>query len=555
MRKHRTSGIRLTVSLSILILLAAAGSLCARVTTPQEAHLVVAGWLSGNVEPFGMPLGRDIVDVETFTGVAGEPIYYIVRLSRAGSVIVSADDLVEPILGFGEGQEYEPSADDPLTALVTSDVTGRMAEAYSQPTGQLQTQSVTTAQAKWHDLIDRASRPGSELGIAGVQTISDVRVPPLLKTHWAQGSVCADYCYNYYTPNHYLAGCVATAMAQVIYYHRHPATGVGRRSFLFSITGDNQTAYTRGGDGAGGPYRWDDMALSPGCSTTETQRQAIGALCYDAGLAVRMEYGPKVSLADAFSVAPKLSSVFRFSNAVNGASNGKNLGTSLMTMINPNLDAEYPVILTITGSGGHAVVADGYGYDLSASTRTLYHHLNMGWGGSGDIWYNLPHVDKYDTVAACAYNLFPEGEGEIVSGRVTDASGRPVAGAAVRATSPTGVYEATTNARGIYALAKLPSASTFAIEVHKAGLSFPRQTVATGTSLDWKTSAGNKWGVDFGGASIVDSDPEARVDFTDFVLLARGPWDYFDLAAFAAVWLTDVDAASIAPVELPVLEN
>ncbi len=555
MRRHRTLGIRLAVSLSILTLLVSTGRLWARVTTPQEAHLAVAGWLNGNVAPFDTPLGRDIVDVETCTGVAGEPIYYVVRLSPTGFVLVSADDLIEPIIGFGEGYEYAPSDDHPLTALVTIDVTDRMAVAYSQAAGQLQVQSATASQSKWYDLIDRAGRPGSEIGVAGVATISDVRVPPLLKTRWAQGSVCAAYCYNYYTPNHYLAGCVATAMAQVMYYHRYPSTGIGRRSFLFSVTGEDQTAYTRGGDGAGGSYRWNDMALSPDCSMTEAQRQAIGALCYDAGLAVRMEYGPQVSLADAFSVAAKLGSVFQFSNTINGASNGKNIGSGLMNMINPNLDAAYPVILTITGSGGHAIVADGYGYDLSASTRTLYHHLNMGWGGSGDIWYNLPNVDKYSAVAACAYNLFPTGQGEIISGRVTDPTGRPVAGAVVKARSPAGTYEATTNARGIYALAKLPSATSFAVEVQKAGLSFMRQTVATETSLDWKTVAGNKWGVDFGGASIVNSDPEDRVDFTDFVLLARGPWDYFDLAVFAAAWLTEVDRAPVSPVELPVLEN
>jgi hypothetical protein len=555
MRRHRTQGISLTVSLSILIFLATTTGLWARVTTPQEAHLVVAGWLNGTIEPFEMPLGRDIVDVETFTGLAGEPIYYLVRLSPAGFVVVSADDLVEPILGFGDGQEYEPSDGDPLTALVTGDVTGRMAEAYSQSAGPLRAQSATPAQSKWYDLIDRASRPGREIGIAGVATISDVRVPPLLKTRWAQGSVCAAYCYNYYTPNHYLAGCVATAMAQVMYYHRYPAAGIGRRLFTVSVATEDQTAYTRGGDGAGGSYRWDDMALSPNCSTTEQQRQAIGALCYDAGLAVRMEYGLTVSLADAFAVAPKLTSVFQFSNAISGTS-GKTVGAGLISMINPNLDAEHPVILTVTGGGGHAIVADGYGYDLSASTRTLYHHLNMGWGGNGDIWYNLPSVDKYSVVAACAYNLFIQGKGEIVSGRVTDASGRPVAGAVVRATSQTGgTYETTTNAKGIYALAKLPSSCLFTIEVQKPGFSFLRQTVATETSLDWKAFSGNRWGVDFAGASVANSDRDAVVDFVHFARFAGGAWSYSDLAVLAATWLTGGMSTAGVPVELPVLEN
>ncbi len=115
--------------------------LWARVTTPQEARLVVAGWLADNVEPFGVQLGTEIADVETFTGNAGEPIYYVVRLSPAGFVVVSADDLVEPIVAFADAADYEPSAEDPLTALVTGDLNERIAAAYDRSSGQLQAQS------------------------------------------------------------------------------------------------------------------------------------------------------------------------------------------------------------------------------------------------------------------------------------------------------------------------------------------------------------------------------------------------------------------------------
>ena len=48
-----------------------------------------------------------------------------------------------------------------------------------------------------------------------------------------------------------------------------------------------------------------------------------------------------------------------------------NIGAGLAGMINPNLDAGFPVILGITGpDGGHAVVADGYGYDSGRSITT-----------------------------------------------------------------------------------------------------------------------------------------------------------------------------------------
>ncbi len=142
-----------------------------------------------------------------------------------------------------------------------------------------------------------------------------------------------------------------------------------------------------------------------------------------------MKYGASASYADAFAIPDGLIEVFRFGNAVNGANSGKEIGSGLVRMINPNLDAELPVLLTLLGNSGHAIVADGYGYDLSAQNQTLYHHLNMGWAGTNDLWYNLPDAGNYNAVVACVYNIFTEGQGEIVSGRVTDASDQPIAGA------------------------------------------------------------------------------------------------------------------------------
>ncbi len=534
------SRIVLTDCFFLFLLLFAAADIEAGVATPHEARQVVSGWLTDNVELFGVPLGRDIADVEAFAGIDGQPIYYLVHLSPSGFVVVSADDLVEPIVAFADAADYEPSDDDPLTTLLAGDLNQRIAAAYESASNRLQAQSLTPAQSKWQELIGRADRTPDEIGILGQKTISDVRVAPLVKTRWSQSSVCSAYCYNYYTPNHYLSGCVATAMAQLMYYHQYPAMGIGQRSFTVGVAGNDQGVYTRGGNGSGGPYSWDDMVLSPGCSTTPEQRQAIGALCYDAGLAVGMEYGASASYADAFAIPDGLTEVFRFTNAVNGANGGKEIGTGLVGMINPNLDAELPVLLTLLGNGGHAIVADGYGYDLSAQTRTLYHHLNMGWAGTSDLWYNLPDAGNYNAVVACVYNIFTEGQGEIISGRVTDASGQPLGGATVRAKSHDSMYEATTSDKGIYALVRLPSDSPFAIEVGKPGFAFPQQAVATGLSRDWKASSGNLWGVDFVGISTVDSDEDNDVDFTDFAFLASEPWSYPDLAALVANWLTGV---------------
>jgi hypothetical protein len=497
MRKHQTPNAIFPELLCSLLLFLSAGA-WARPTTPQEAQLAVAGWLTGNVEPFDVPLGNLVADVQTMTGAAGEPVYYVVHLVPSGFVIVPADDLVEPILSFTNAQTYEPSAQNPLTALITADVNRRLADAYAAAApGRLQIQSATPAQERWGDLIDRAGTTQKEISILSLFTVSDVRVAPFLKTRWAQGDICSAPAYNYFTPNHDPAGCAAIAMAQLMYYYRYPAVGIGRRLFTISVVNKEQTVFTRGGDGAGGPYQWAEMAPALDCAATTGQRQAIAALCYDAGVAVHMDYAPEGSGSDAFAIAAALKSTFGYRNAMSGANNGRNVGAGLAGMINPNLDAEYPIILGILGASGHGVVVDGYGYDTSTRTRTLYHHVNMGWGGYEDIWYNLPDIGNYDTIPVCIYNVFPEGTGEIISGRVTDALGRPIWGATVRADLRTKHYETLTNKKGIYALAQLPSGAMFTVQASLSGLTFPMQSVETGTSRDREASAGNRWGIDF----------------------------------------------------------
>jgi len=131
---------------------------------------------------------------------------------------------------------------------------------------------------------------------------------------------------------------------------------------------------------------------------------------------------------------------------------------------------------------------------------TLYHHLNLGWSGSNDAWYNLPYIDSdpsFTSVYKCVYNVYPSGTGEIISGRVLNLYGNPVAGAIVTASRKGGgTYSASTDARGIYALGKLPSYSIYTLNAAKSGHNFKSRIVSTENSLDDTISVGNRWEVD-----------------------------------------------------------
>ncbi|MHC4166589.1 MAG: C10 family peptidase [Planctomycetota bacterium] len=497
-------------------------------TTAYDAEMVVSGWFKAGVEPMGMNLGRRVSRVETFSGAGGRAAYHIVHLEPSGFVIVSGDDKVEPIIGFADDGTYDSSPDNPLGALVTNDVSGRV-EAAGETFGLLAMTPGAAApdspQGKWRYFIDLAENPADGFSLMSLICISDIRVVPLVQSRWGQATACGEYTFNYYTPENYPCGCMATVLAQVMRYYEYPTAQIGVNEFTIDVHGaGGQTVHTRGGEGLGGPYNWSDMPLRPeaNCAAlTETQRQAIGTLCYDAGIAVGMEYTPSGSGSFLADAKDALVTTFQFENAVLGYNATADIHAGLTDMINPNLDAGAPVILAILNASNeddaHAVVCDGYGFDSS----TLYHHLNMGWVGIDDVWYNLPDIDglrgQYSTVFGCIYNISPSGTGEIVSGRVLDPDGMPIVNARVFA-EPSGRIPvmARSNDRGIYVFENLNSNTVYTLEPEADGYVFSSVGVEVDVlrSEDGTARSGNRWGVDIYAEQVL-SEPRARLVYVD----------------------------------------
>jgi hypothetical protein len=124
----RGQKIKKTILISFAILLTVAALAAATPTATHQAQKAVKGWLiKTRARPLGTPLGQMITRVDSFTDGKGEVIYYIVYLHPSGFVIVPADDLIEPIIGFASAGHYDPSLDNPLGALVTQDLNARVA--------------------------------------------------------------------------------------------------------------------------------------------------------------------------------------------------------------------------------------------------------------------------------------------------------------------------------------------------------------------------------------------------------------------------------------------
>ncbi|MBN1491996.1 MAG: C10 family peptidase, partial [Phycisphaerae bacterium] len=514
-RKNATSW--LTLAAAVLLCLCSVDAHAA-VTNEGQARKVVMNWLRSDAAPLNTHIGHSIDRVRTFVNTDGDPIYYVVHLVPSGFVVVPAEDVVEPIVAFSPDAMFDPSPDNPLGALVSQDLTERITAARNVDMHAAAgiPAELSPARGKWNQLQsdvenDLPAPEGSEMGVSSV---SDVRVAPLVESRWSQ----SDGVYNYYTPNNYVCGCVATAMAQLMRFHQHPSTGVGTGSFTIWVNGASQSRALRGGNGAGGAYDWANMKLVPSTGTTTAQKQAIGALCHDAGVSVNMSYASGGSGADTLQAATVYKTVFGYSSAIKGYNGGSNIGTGgINSMASANLNAGLPVLFGITGpNGGHAIVCDGYGYN----SGTQYHHLNMGWAGASDAWYALPTIGtayNFNSVYKCVYNVYKTGTGEIISGRVVDAGGNPISGVTVTAIrSGGGSFQDTTDTYGIYGIAKVPSASSYTVTAVKVGVTFDTNDLAvtTGTSTDYSATAGNRWNVDFtgmAGEKAAITSPESGV--------------------------------------------
>ena len=424
----------------------------------EQARSAAQAWVRGGRPGvrLGARLGTAVDRVSARKTVDGVS-FYEVRLRNeqesrtAGTLIMSADTAEAPVIAFSSETVDLSNIDrrSPLWAFLSADV-------------RLQSRQQVSArrqEGRWARLLDAAPPIHGDHSPA---EIDDLRVDVLLKTKWGQSDISIegggqqDPCFNYYTPKNYVCGCVATATAQIMRYHCWPTSEVAVFTETCSVDGADTDLTT-----LGGVFDWENMPekeVYPSV-TGDLQCQAMGRLTYECGVAVRMQYAEDGSGAITAEVPPALIKRFGYANAQWFGN------TSLLTgdesvraeYIYPSLDAGYPVLFSIRGvSGGHAVVCDGYGYSTIDGEAVPYVHINMGWTGQNDWWYNLPEINTgdnpesfvgFDELSGVGYNIFPDKTGRIVSGRVLDVDGNPVEGAVVKI----GDLETTTSKYGVYA--------------------------------------------------------------------------------------------------------
>ena len=448
--------------------------------SPEEARLAVENWLAEG-DTLGCELGAVAGGAVEYSGAGGVGTFYVVPLQDAegeecGYVAVSGDTMISPVIAFSDAGEFVASEENPLWLMLSGDIANSTAVVESNASHAssrllaLNASSASSAasaaegnEKQWQRLLSRrTSRP-----LLKASEPSDLRVGKLLSSKWNQNkSIYGDYCYDYYTPNHYPCGCVATAFAQLLYFHKQPTGSVTTRWDYSGATDWEGGTWNLAQGTTLGPWKWSDMKDDP---TSETARKAVGQLTWDLGRLCCMNYGPS-SGAQLTSVRRRLAEEISYASSQAYHKSGGIDIAVLKKAVIPSLEAGLPVLfLVYNSSGGHAVVGDGYGY----SGGGFYVHVNMGWGSTGNAWYQPPNIYDFTTLSQVIYNVYPSGVpyGTIVSGRVFNSGGGVASGKTVtaRRASDGATFTASSNGKGVYAL-RLPADADYMIAAESGGV-------------------------------------------------------------------------------------
>ena len=336
-------------TLSIIVLLSVAAMLWAAPRTPEQALDIARSTRLRKAS------ASHILTSQPARIAAQSRAYYAVNTGH-GFVLVSTDTHMPEVLGYSDGSDFCVDSLPPAFRY--------WLQCYDDDAAALDTTYTCPQRA--------AIFPDSQT--------------PLLTCRWNQSSPFNDMAPKYDATHHAAAGCVATAMAQIMYAHKHPAQGTGSYSYLWTSKRDANLSATLSADFGATTYHWDAMLDSyPGTASADS-RAAVATLLYHCGVSVDMGYdcnSSHESGAVTSKVPKSLATYFGYDPSYQFIRKDIYPIDSLNLLIRAELRQQHPVLISGSNDQGeHAFVCDGY-------NRDGYFHINWGWGGKSDGYFLL----------------------------------------------------------------------------------------------------------------------------------------------------------------------
>ncbi len=292
-------------------------------------------------------------------GHGAKAAYYVFNNpEQPGWVIVAGDDRARTILAYGDEFYFDDGEVPECVQDWLND--------YAQQISHLDT---ATPQAS------------SEAPVSSFAAGSKARIAPMLTSNWAQGLPFNQQCPTYtntsgqtqYCPT----GCVATAMAQIMYYYKSsygskaiPAYTSKKDDFVNERPALPATTfnYSIMND-------WYDNASNTSAGAQETAR-----LMKYCGQAVKMNYGKSTSSAT--SQRNAFVYYFGFDKDAQQLARTDYTASEWENIVYTELINGRPVFISAHKmSSGHAFICDGYDKGLF--------HINWGWRGHQNGYFAL----------------------------------------------------------------------------------------------------------------------------------------------------------------------
>lgn len=373
-------------------MVALTGIMFARPVTQQRAQQIGEQFLSTT------SLQRAEISLQLVYSPAtrGTTDYYVFNVrGEKGFVVVSGDDSVKPILAYSTTGSFNSND--------IADGFAYMLSGYSEEIQYVREHNIAATPdiiAEWESV---ANNDGIRKGNAARSVVG-----PLCQSIWNQNFPWNSQCPEDESGNggHVYAGCVATAMGQVMKFYDYPARGTG--SYSYNPSGyPTQTANFGDTD-----YHFELMPYSLDSTSTEEEYFYIAQFLHHVGISVDMQYSGSGSGAYSESVPTALRSFFGYTcdeNITNynywgwgGYSNEE----WIVMLKNGGIDEGIPLYYSGSddnGNGGHAFVCDGY-------DENDYFHFNWGWSGRDDAWCAIGALNT----TRYAFNTFNGFVGHIV---------------------------------------------------------------------------------------------------------------------------------------------
>ena len=377
-RHLRKSCLTMTFRAITIILVLFTSTAWAELANSDEMDMVCRNWVNHIVEQTGDWAGatrpeiietRDIYEDGMLLGR-----YY--ALSSGGNIIVPVLKEMPPVKAYSE--EYYLDIDEPdgFAKLIREVLKERM-DLFIELYGSLdvvQDSKEPIFPTNNRTLWNRYAVPEADYARRAADKSEEqdlISGGPLLTTAWHQGAPYNDYCPTGYDNDICVVGCVATAAAQIMWYHQWPSAGQGDKTYWWN--GDDSCDDTP----VNAQYLSADF--SDDYEYTVTSHN-LAELCYEVGVAFEMDYGACGSGAYTSDAVVVFPTYFRYLGNASRIWRYNFSALDWYNQVKTQIDNYRPIQYRIYG---HSIVCDGY--RDTYGTEEL--HFNYGWGGSYNAWY------------------------------------------------------------------------------------------------------------------------------------------------------------------------